>query len=261
MKVFPPKRRMRIYAFALVAFGSAGALFCHFSEPTYKGESLSEWLSQSGERYLWMPIASKTTNEEMVEAVTHIGPKGIPTLLKMLQRQQPRWQHVVENWLSSLPWLPQPNFEDRSDEENYGAVVGFGILKNAAYSAIPELEQMLYRTNTCERAAAALNALGPHTTPILLKGATKDESLVRQSSIYALYLFPTNTFDLTDQMQRWRKDTNEIVAYHATGWLWEHRPASERLELVRDALKDGRRMPVQIGLFLLPKLEIGRAHV
>jgi len=222
MKWFPPRKRTKIYVIALVAGVLLSVVVWWSLQPSYHGKSLEWWLEQANQG-TWDDRSLDASSESVTQAVLHVGQRAVPTLLKMLKDEHPRWKGKLEAWTGSVERLPTIHFQDRSRIVNNAAIIGFAILKKKADNALPELRSMLHDTNTCQRAAEALRAIGP---------------------AYALASFETSAPMLSERMWALRQDTNEMVASYAWSWLFLHE--TQNVDIAREALRDGRRFPVGI---------------
>ena len=243
MKWFPPRKRTKIYVIALVAGVLLSVVVWWSLQPSYHGKSLEWWLEQANQG-TWDDRSLDASSESVTQAVLHVGQRAVPTLLKMLKDEHPRWKGKLEAWTGSVERLPTIHFQDRSRIVNNAAIIGFAILKKKADNALPELRSMLHDTNTCQRAAEALRAIGPQTIPLLLEGTTNNEPAIRSWSAYALASFETSAPMLSERMWALRQDTNEMVASYAWSWLFLHE--TQNVDIAREALRDGRRFPVGI---------------
>jgi HEAT repeat protein len=130
------------------------------SEPLWHGRSLTSWVDDLARG------SSKEVREPAEEAIRQIGPKALPTLLRMLRARDSalnrgllwlnRKQHVVH--LSVRP----------AREEQMQAVLAFEALGPVAKPAIPELRKMLLNTEP-EAVADALANIGPESVTVLLE--------------------------------------------------------------------------------------------
>jgi hypothetical protein len=169
--------------------------FRPYSEPSYHGHTLSEWVELNGEyRYMTSQWA---TESEIEDAIHHIGGRAVPLLLR---------------WIS---FEPQPG-SDRSAEDKrlmfraLGTVEAFRILNSDAVSAMPDLARMArvadddypkypdpawgvdYESPPNRRAIFALANIGPPAMPFLLTLAGNPSDKIQCDAVYLLSTVGSN---------------------------------------------------------------------
>lgn len=241
MKLVPPRSRVKAYGIVAVAFGVFWIVVWWSGEPTYRGESLSQWL----ENVRGTP--GDSPDDQAVQAIRAIGPRAVPTLLDMLKRGHPHWKTTVAEWTEKVDWSPSL-LEDNTDQRRFDAVRGFRILGKAADSALPALRLMLDDSKTGPWAAASLGSIGSHTAPLLVEGLTNTDYRVRESVVYALTRMESNAPGIYGQMGMLRADANQYIAGAAVHWLLRNGPTSERARILHEALEGGQRYPIFVCL-------------
>jgi len=163
---FLKKRRRIVLIFAGCALT---VLFLIFlwpeSEPSYKGKSLSQWLTIYGEQ--------ESSREEAAEAVRAIGTNSLPVLVKRLHYEPGRMHNLARSLVDKLPdAISESRAADYVLNRGYYhsdlAYSGFMILGQDASPAIPGLISMICDTNSQFSNLRALNALaciGPKALP------------------------------------------------------------------------------------------------
>jgi len=143
------------------AIGLVAAFLCRDREPSYKGQSLTEWLLIAKGRY--SRGHSRDAVEESYEAVRHIGTNALPCLVKWLAHVRPAWKTKLYGQLlqSRYGFLRGKFiggfFFTRADERVIAAQLGFEILGEEAKPAIPELMHLSRRPgNISARAMLAI---------------------------------------------------------------------------------------------------------
>src|SRR5688572_3500398 len=135
-------------------------------EPSYEGKPLSYWLERAGSGN-----HDRETAETATHAVKQIGPRAVPSLLKLLYEENPFWHE----WVDKVPGLKDLSADDAAARANQTAIRGFAILGDDAQSALPYLARMLAQTGTTERAAWALANIGTIGEPLLLSAVTNSQ--------------------------------------------------------------------------------------
>jgi hypothetical protein len=170
----------------------------------------------------------------------------------MLQQRQSKWKHAVNEWIKNFDWeccnITRFSFEDSSGWAHDDAVRGFYILGPVASSALPALGKLINDPDIGLDASQALAGIGPVSAPLLFAACTNSNAGVRLNVIRALTTWKGNIPGLNDRMLLLRTDTNGLVARTAIFWLLENGEESRRVDVIHDALKDGRTDPVGAGL-------------
>ena len=227
---------MKIYAVVLLVLGVFRAVLWLVREPSYNGTTLSEWLEER-----------RSGNPEAADAVRHIGPRALPTLLQLLQQRQPKWKVKANEWMEAIGLSRRFAFEDRTASAQDDALWGLQILGPAADPAIPGLVRMLNNDPPMALLSAeALIAIGSQTLPYLADALTNRNDQVRLQTIWALR-FQSNYAGLSERVSMLRGDTNENVAATAVYWMIEHGREGMRGQVASEALRDGRETLLFVG--------------
>jgi HEAT repeat protein len=162
------------------------------SEPVYKGKALSAWVALYNLPYHAdsKRDGSVQKNPEARDAITQIGTKAIPTLLRMLRAKDSTLktnimgllarQHIIK--VSARPayfW-------------NNAASVAFSILGTNAQSAVPQLLEIANQNISRRSQHAAISSLGyigspaRPAVPFLLQMITNGDTTVSQTARNAL---------------------------------------------------------------------------
>jgi hypothetical protein len=161
-------------------------------EPFYQGKRLSDWLAV----YKMEGMAGVETwqvrleQQEADEAVRRIGTNALPTLLRMLRAKDSalkvkciglaKRQHFIR-----IKYIP-------SEELNYRACSGFGVLGAKAQNAVPALIEIVNQNRSRASRWYAIQALvlvGPpaqEAIPLLTSWATNADSSARSYAVNAL---------------------------------------------------------------------------
>jgi hypothetical protein len=128
-------RKVTIYGVAL-GFLILGTLpFWIFREPSYRGQSLSEWLIEASSTR----NGQSTSYSEAEKGICEIGPRAVPQLLRMLAVKETRLGEVYRFFRNE--WgkgqIPSPW------DLQHRAFVGLEILGPAAASAVPKIVELL----------------------------------------------------------------------------------------------------------------------
>ena len=132
----------------LILLAAIFAFSSYFSEPRYQGRRLSHWLAENHDRY----------SPESQEALRAIGSNAVPTLLKMLQLEEPFSLRGVFEKLR----VPIELIKDDSERNRVRnmALRGFHFIGVAGAPAIPTLLPLLTNRNAYT-ASEVLQCIGP----------------------------------------------------------------------------------------------------
>jgi hypothetical protein len=164
----------------------AMVLAIYFREPRYHGRTLSGWLRES--QVKWNEGGDEAARPA-VNAVRHIGVRGIPTLLRMMRKQTDnalvlKWKKLADRF----EFLPRPF---TAYEQNALGAQGIFLLGPDAAGAIPELMD-IYRKDisfqSTDLAFACLITLlqNPQRDELLHEGLTNKEDHVRLQAYWEL---------------------------------------------------------------------------
>jgi hypothetical protein len=161
------------------------AVLCIFlqrtAEPCYQGKSLSEWVSINHGAFVKYP-------DEPIAVMT-IGTNALPFLVKWIQYRSHPWIQ------KRLPSFAQ-QFQARRMDLARGSVMAFGILRDRAIPAIPQLLQLLNGSDleVGRRASAAIGVMGNSVThddpavtiPPLIQASDNPDPEIAKSATHLL---------------------------------------------------------------------------
>ena len=131
------------------------ALLSTNETPRYRGRSLSEWLEIAGQ--------DGPGSEQAQACIRAMGTNAVPTLLKWLRCEPPRWrQQFVLRPFPQSTWSSGPVLflsGALEGDKVYRAVLAFSILTTNAAPAIPELVKLSRDTTHPTGAFYAINSL------------------------------------------------------------------------------------------------------
>jgi hypothetical protein len=229
-------RRQIIFASGiLVLLGWAGV---YFAEPRADGKPLSEWL-----RVLNIPEIDVDPQQHLAasNAVVKIGPRAVPTLLRMLRKTDVEWLEKVEE---RLPVRFESAYAIQSR-----AVDGFRVLGPRAKMALPELTQMLFATNFSEQAGMAMGAIGDAAFPALVRAFTNSDAHIRAGGVNGLWQMRP---DLMLPVMKAEFANAHGDSYLSFVWLCAHLTGEERFQVWTQALH--RPAIARLALFRLSVL-------
>jgi hypothetical protein len=165
--------------------------------PRYEGKSLKIWLRVYADSY---ESGHEESGKNAVSAIRAIGTNALPTLLKMVAHEAPKWNYSVLSLSTHGPRRFTDWWEQRLavyEQQRLLAVYGFGVLSTNAGPAIPELVRLLDHNNFSELMVGpkgALIAIGAPAFPDLLRTAadTRSPEKRRSGALYALAYAGTN---------------------------------------------------------------------
>jgi len=97
MGLFSFMKRRRLFIIFLGCLAAAILVFTLWPserEPEYKGITLTKYLDR----------AAGSPNEELTEAIKHIGTNALPYLLRAVDYHPPRWKFALGWKILKLPW-------------------------------------------------------------------------------------------------------------------------------------------------------------
>lgn len=189
-----------------------------FREPRYQGMRLGTWLEQLDD-----PAAPAYT--QAVHAVQEIGAAGVPTLLKLIPRQEPP-KSALKKLLEELSIIePHPYSLQKTRTRVWRA---FEALGPKGSSAIPQLTKMMNDPdpNASGHSISILGVLGPAAIPALRTALTHSNSLVRAGALYSFYqrdiqdpeTFAMSLRLLTDPKPEVRKPALLVLCRYTNSW-------------------------------------------
>jgi HEAT repeat protein len=147
------------------------------SEPVYQGKGLSYWLKDLED---W----DGDTNNAAFVAFSAMGTNAIPPLLEILKSGGPPIQKMIleANRKQSVidlpygtPWI-----------QTVAAAWALYAIGTNAQQALPELTNLLFRTNASTTSATALAGIGPTALPSLLSALTNQNDRIRYAAASGL---------------------------------------------------------------------------
>jgi HEAT repeat protein len=183
------KRNILIVALLVAVAGWLAWLSLQPGEPVYEGKPLSFWLHGYDSRGQ-ISINNLKMHQEADDAVHDAGSKAVPTLLRLLQADDPPWkvkwfellgrQHILKVNHTAAQIL------------NYEAIQGFRASGADAKSAVPVLIKIYERNlspKSQEDAVMALGAIGPaasEAVPLLAAVTNNVDWTLRENAAWAL---------------------------------------------------------------------------
>jgi hypothetical protein len=186
-----PKRRLVLVLVGAALLSGLTWALLHWhpaeSEPVYKGKTLSAWLA------VYDPANTNRPASQLLEtetAVLQMGTNAIPALLRMLRSPDPHlkrilWRLAQKQNIIHFHYVPPASVYER-------AAMGLEVLGPRAESAVPELVN-IFESNlspesqgTIARVLGLMGPLAKPAVPALLRGIVSTNSLVSQSSIWAV---------------------------------------------------------------------------
>lgn len=179
--------RVWLAAIIFAAVGGMAWLVSTYSEPTYKGRTLTSWLHG----YIGITIGE---DEQAVvdDAIRHIGTNGIPIMLRMLQAKDSDLNFRLARLLRKQHFI---KLADPIDTKSRITIAAQGIiaLRPEASNSIPALIELYNDPNLSFFARGNISTVfswfGPsakQAVPSLLRQLTNTESYVSLSATAAL---------------------------------------------------------------------------
>jgi hypothetical protein len=140
------------------------------ADPTYSGRSLRSWLTEFSGGY-------ESADPEAVAAIRTIGTNGLPVLLAELKYREPPWRKNIRRVFDNLriarltlepPW-----------NRNLQAAYAFHVLGADGRSAIPDLADLISRSQSALPAAIAMAGIGEGGLPELATALVHTNARVR----------------------------------------------------------------------------------
>jgi HEAT repeat protein len=164
------RRRLIVIAVALAVLGGIWVVR-DYVEPRYAGQSLSHWLCA-------IHSLDPREEEEARTALQAMGTNAVPFLLKLLRKCEPsiktRINHVAE-WYGIRPY----KWKHDVKVDHIEAAFGFQLLGPLGRSAVPELAELLNRSDAGQCVANALVAVEPEGIMELVRALTNSNTEVR----------------------------------------------------------------------------------
>ena len=174
---------LRLLIFVLVPLAAITALVLwvsSFSEPEYKGVKLSVW----HERYN-NEVDAEPQRKEAAEAIQQIGSNAVPTLIKWLGASDSKLKLKLRELTEKQSII---NFKvTPAIEYHKRALTSFELLGQRAKSAIPELEKLLYHSESTQDAAIILSWFDADAIPVFARALTTTNGTVKGKVAFAMY--------------------------------------------------------------------------
>jgi HEAT repeat protein len=150
------------------------------SEPLYQGKPLSAWINEYNGR-------PGDTNQAALVAIREMGTNAIPTLLKIMESDDPPFQRMMSelNRKQSLVHFPVRE----KPYPRWAASAALYAMGASARPAFPTLTNLLFHANSLFKTAAPANALagmGSGGLPPLLAALTNQNPFIRSSAATGL---------------------------------------------------------------------------
>lgn len=159
-------------------------------EPEFQGRRLTSWLAYDMAHLSSLDsMATEAEQDQVRNAVRHIGADAIPVLMKLIQAKDGLFKQQLVQFTQRYPFIP---IHPRSAGECHGmAMLGFKLLGPLAEPAVPALTKLL---DDCEGdgailASLALARIGPcakESVPTLVRNLHDQNALVRSMATNAL---------------------------------------------------------------------------
>jgi len=185
-----PNKQINRFTFVLILIATCfvSVESAQGSEPSYKGQPLSEWLlvlklqQLSGNHEDEIPAGM----EQPEDAIRQIGTNAIPALLDILgATDKNKWRMLAK--LKSRDFREQFLHRDTNLNDLRGvAVDAFGILGTNAVSAIPQIKKLFRDWETCSEAGQTLAELGPEGIAVLTNGLSDENADIRGMTIWVI---------------------------------------------------------------------------
>jgi hypothetical protein len=165
---------------------TAALLWPH--EPAYLGRSLSSWLRD-------LDPNSVETQVKAAEAVRHIGPKGVPFIIRRLGSPKPsRIEELVHGWAS---WISARTgirlAVTKHYDERMEALAALDALRENAADAIPALQRLMAESPPDPRALYVVARTGKAGLPVVRGAVTDQEKILRLESKVCLEMIETHS--------------------------------------------------------------------
>jgi len=122
-------------------------------EPVYEGEPLSFWLQGYDQDQ-----RTETSIQAADQALQHLGTNAIPTLLRLIQAEDPPLERKLFAWLGKQHYVKVHHISDF--ERRNQALIGFGKLGADGRGAVPDLLKIHQHGRTTEDRVCVIRALG-----------------------------------------------------------------------------------------------------
>ena len=224
-----PKRRQILLVLAAGALVlGLYAILSRPPEPSYKGRSLSAWQTA----YPWDTTTNLSRQQEVDDAIRHMGTNTLPFLLKWIRLESPVWKTTV--WSKMPDWAMSETgarWMFHREIKAYRAALALKALGPEADAAIPALAAMLkdaksnYQTR--QMAAMALAQVGTKQafqalTAALTNGHGPDRVII----ISALVEVGTNALPTVPTVLECIKDADPDLGAYFTKALRQIAPVA-----------------------------------
>jgi hypothetical protein len=191
-------------------------------EPTYQGQTLSQWLGT--------PVVGRSNQSAVDNAIQQMGTNALPCLLEWVSYDpsQHKLKCALRSLLRNLPpsLLPESLRIQRQLDLDEGraelAADSFAVLGNAATPALPRLTELLNKPTGAQvsrRVARALSGIGPEGFLVLAAHLANTNATNREASALALATptsLHTTTNTVVPLLIRTLQDHDRRVAAGAT---------------------------------------------
>jgi HEAT repeat protein len=256
------RRRVLLAVAVMVILGAAIVLSLAPWEPVYQGKPLRFWL----QAYRIPPVSGLApavidpdapSPDEAGKAIRAMGTNAIPTLLRMLQYQEPSLKVSLRDYLTR--WFPRLRIRSNyGHERNHQAMMAFSALGSNAAPCAPQLIA-LYDEHPDpflrQYIPAVLAAIGPparQAVPMLLRAVTLTNNVIRVNSVTALGKIHADETAVVPALTNCLRDPYQEVERNAIWALWEFGPKAKAavpalLQVLRDEKYDPTAAPTRPG--------------
>jgi hypothetical protein len=199
-------------------------LFIREGEPSYKGQTLSQWVKCLGATESAAPV-----NPECQEAFRHMGRQAVPHLLRWIDKESPSaWRENLDAFCQKhglLRGLAIDRYKLQEEDIRAAyAARAFAWIGPEATNAIPALRACIHKKPTefpgpTYRAAWALAYIGGPGLAPLAEALGDTDAEVRRASVYGLRYAGAGAGPVIPAIVSCLQDTNAKVRWMAIGTL------------------------------------------
>ncbi len=147
--------------------------------PRYAGKPLTHWLKL-------LPTVSSQPQPQALEAIQHIGPNALPSLIRLVNARDSHLRLKLMDWADRFWPLSEIRFTLASSWQALG-IAGFAALdEEVCRPAIPRLIQILNDPERSAGAADALCAIGPSGVLCLTNAINHPDNRVRLAVVTSI---------------------------------------------------------------------------